>query len=82
MKNKFRSGHNIFEDCLPSFLGELSSCRLTDESCNESSAFFKVTGFGTVGLPKTGGQLNIYQQGKPSLYSFVFGSHHRQRNPF
>ena len=35
-----KPGHNIFEDCLRSFLGELSSCRLTYENCNESSLYF------------------------------------------
>ena len=39
VKNEFRSGHNIFEDCLRSFFGELSSRRLRYENCKESSGF-------------------------------------------
>ena len=41
MMSEVRSGHNIFEDCLCSYPGELSNCRLMYENCNESLGFVK-----------------------------------------
>ena len=39
-EGQVRSGHNIW--CLCSFLVELSSCRVTYENFNKSSAFFNL----------------------------------------
>ena len=52
VQSEVRSGHNMFEDRLPSFLCELSSCRLTYENCNKSSFFLQLSMSWVDGLRK------------------------------